>query len=122
MSRTLNIKLQNKIYILILFISFSNVLFSQNDFPSVLSRLDNAIKNSNLYTQKRERRIEKYRKELRQVQPLSSSEYKINTQLYKEYKPYICDSAIHYQNKNIEIAIQLHDKNKEDESKLELAY
>ena len=122
MSRTLNIKLQNKIYILILFISFSNVLFSQNDFPSVLSRLDNAIKNSNLYTQKRERRIEKYRKELRQVQPLSSSEYKINTQLYKEYKPYICDSAIHYQNKNIDIAILLHDQNKEDESKLELAY
>jgi len=121
-SRTLNIKLQNKTCILILFISFCNVLFSQEDFTSVLLRLDRTIAMSNSYTQKRERRIEKYRKELRQVHPFSTSEYKINTQLYKEYKPYICDSAIHYQNKNIEIAILLHDKNKEDESRLELAY
>ena len=121
-SRTLNIKLQNKTCILILFILFCNVLFSQEDFTSVLLRLDRTIAMSNSYTQKRERRIEKYRKELRQVHPFSTSEYKINTQLYKEYKPYICDSAIHYQNKNIEIAILLHDKNKEDESRLELAY
>jgi len=122
MSRTLNIKSQKHIYILILFISFSNVLLSQKDFLSVLLKLDSTIAKSNLYSQKRERRIENYRKELRHVKPFSISEYKINSQLYQEYKPYICDSAIHFQNKNIEIAILLHDKNKEDESKLELAY
>ena len=122
MSRTLNIKSQKHIYILILFISFSNVLLSQKDFLSVLLKLDSTIAKSNLYSQKRERRIENYRKELRHVKPFSISEYKMNSQLYQEYKPYICDSAIHFQNKNIEIAILLHDKNKEDESKLELAY
>ena len=122
MSTVLNLKLSKKTYIFILFISFSNVIFSQEDFQSILLKLDSTIAKSNSYTQRRVRRIEKFKKELRQVKPFSISEYKINTQLYKEYKPYICDSAIHYQNKNIEIAIQLHDKNKEDESKLELAY
>lgn len=122
MSRVLNLKLSKNTYILILLISFSTVLFSQEDFRSVLSKLDNTIANSNSYTQKRVIRIDKYRKELRRVKPFSTFEYKINTQLYKEFKPYICDSAIHYQNKNIEIAIRLQDKNKENESKLELAY
>jgi len=122
LSRILNINLSKKEYILFLFISLSNVLFSQDNFPSVLLRLDSTIAQSNVYTQKRERRIQNYRIKLRQVKPSSISEYKINSQLYKEYKPYICDSAIHYQNKNIEIAILLHDQNKEDESRLELAY
>jgi len=121
-SKTSNIKLSKKAYIFILFITFSNVVFSHEDFSSVLLKLDSTIAKSNMYTQKRESRIEKYRKELRRVKPFSTSEYKINTQLYKEYKPYICDSAIHYQNRNIEIALFLHDKDKEDESKLELAY
>ncbi|MDP4238388.1 MAG: DUF6377 domain-containing protein [Bacteroidota bacterium] len=122
MSSALKITSSKKIYILILFISFSNVLFSHEDFPSLLLRLDSTIEKSNSYTQKREKRIENYKKELRKVKPFSISEYKINSLLYKEYKPYICDSAIFYQNKNIEIAIRLHDKNREDESKLEQAY
>lgn len=122
MSKAFNIKSVKKIYILVLFISFSNAVFSNEDFPAVLLRLDSIITKSNSYTRKREIRIENYKKKLRQVKPFSISEYNINSQLYKEYKPYICDSAILYQNKNIEIAKILHDKSKEYESKLEMAY
>lgn len=121
-STTFNIELKTRIFFLIIFLSFSNVLFSQEDFSAVLLRLDSTIAKSNLYTQERERRIENYKKKLQNVKPFSTTEYEINSQLYKEYKPYICDSAIHYQNKNIEIAIHLNDQIKEYESKLELAY
>ena len=98
------------------------MLFSQEDFSAVLLRLDSTISKSNLYTQERERRIESYKKKLRHIKPFSTTEYETNSLLYKEYQPYICDSAILYQNKNIEIALHLHDKNKEYESKLEMAY
>ncbi|MEI7504006.1 MAG: DUF6377 domain-containing protein [Paludibacter sp.] len=121
-STTFNIELKARIFFLIILLSFSNVLFSQEDFSAVLLRLDSTIAKSNLYTQERERRIENYKKKLRNVKPFSTTEYEINSQLYKEYKPYICDSAILYQNKNIEIALKIHDQKKEDESKLELAY
>jgi hypothetical protein len=121
-STTFNIELKTRIFFLIIFLSFSNVLFSQEDFSAVLLRLDRTIAKSNLYTQERERRIENYKKKVQNVKPFSTTEYEINSQLYKEYKPYICDSAIHYQNKNIEIAIHLNDQIKEYESKLELAY
>jgi len=121
-SITYNIKLIIRIFFIFLFLSFSNVLFSQEDFSAVLLRLDSTISKSNLYTQERERRIESYKKKLRHIKPFSTTEYETNSLLYKEYQPYICDSAILYQNKNIEIALHLHDKNKEYESKLEMAY
>ncbi|MFZ4581336.1 MAG: DUF6377 domain-containing protein [Paludibacter sp.] len=84
--------------------------------------MDTIIENSNIYTQGREVRINNYREKLLSVEPFSISEYEINSKLYEEFKPYICDSAIHYQNKNIEIATRLNDRIKEYESKLKLAY
>ena len=48
--------------------------------------------------------------------------YKLNTQLFKEYKPFKCDSAIAYLKKNIHIASNLGDKNLEYESKLHLSF
>jgi len=122
MSKTINVKSVEKIHILILLLSVSTMLFSQADFTTVLIRLDSIITKSDSYTQARESRIANYKKELQQVKPFSITEYQINSNIYKEYKPYICDSAIHYQNKNIEIAIHLNDQRKEYESKLELAY
>jgi len=114
--------LVNRTHILILFLSISNILFSQADFTSLLLRLDSTIEKSSSYTQIREKRVSNYKKKLQQIKPFSIAEYEINSQLYNEYKPYICDSAIHYQNKNIEIAIHLKDQSREFESKLELSY
>ena len=40
----------------------------------------------------------------------------------KEYKPYICDSALRFQNRNIEIAILLKDTQREYDSKMQVAF
>lgn len=97
-------------------------LFSQGNSESVLLKLDNAIENSDLYTQQRENRIQNYKKKLLQLKSHSLEEYDLNSLIYKEYKPYMCDSAILYKNKNIEIATLMHDSSREYESKIDLAY
>ena len=117
-----NVKTAKFKYILIVYLSFSTLLFSQENISTVLLKLDSTIENSDSYTKVREMRISNHKMELRKVKPLSIAEYQINSLLYKEYKSYICDSAIHYQNRNIEIAIALNDGEREYESKLELAY
>ncbi len=106
----------------VLIFSFSNVIFAQNDLSDLLLRLDSAIEKSNSYTAEREGRIENLKQKLRQAKSSSFEEYQLNSLIYQEYRPYICDSAISYQNRNIEIAHQLNDIQKEYSSKLTLAY
>lgn len=122
MANALNIKSVKRIFILILFLPVSNVLFSQDDFSLLLLKLDKTVAESKLYIQKREGRINRFKKELRNSKPNSIEAYNINSQLFNEYKPYICDSAISYQNRNIDIALLLHDTKREYESEIQLAY
>ncbi len=113
--------LKTNIFLLVFSLS-SSLLFSQEDFSSLLLRLDSTISNSDLYTKQREIRIQNYKEKLKQVEPNSVAAYQLNSLIFKEYKPYICDSAILYKNNNIEIALRLRDATKEYESKLGLAY
>lgn len=122
MVNALNIESVKKISILIFFLSVSNVLFSQDDFSLLLLKLDSTIADSKIYIQKREDRIKRYKDELKTVTPFSLAAYNLNSQLFKEYKPYICDSAISYLNRNIDIAVLLHDTKREYESDIQLAY
>lgn len=122
MSELIRTVLAKYIFFLVILFALPSMLFAQNSFTSLILRLDSAIDRSDRYTLEREKRIENYKTQLSRVESFSISEYEVNSILYKEYKPYICDSAIHYQNRNIEIAIQLQDTNRETESKLELAY
>lgn len=107
--------------LLLLFCILFNV-YSKRDTSSVLLKLDKIIENSHTYVLERENRIAYNKKKLQGVQPFSISEYEINSKLFDEYKPFICDSAIHYQNKNLEIAEKLQDQKKIFESKINLAY
>jgi len=122
MVKALNTSSVKKALILTFSLLFANLLFAQDDFSLLLLKLDSTITVSNSYTQKRENRIKSYKKELKLVKPSSLAEYQINSQLFQEYKPYVCDSAIFYLNRNIEISMLLHDTKKEYESKLQLAY
>jgi len=121
-SKKLNLRLIKKIAPLLLFITIWNATYAKNDLSNLLLRLDSVIEKSDTYTSVREKRIQKYKKQLHQVSPFSIAEYQLNTLIYNEYKPYICDSAISYQNRNIEIAQHLQDIEKEYGSKLKLAY
>ena len=101
---------------------FTNIGFSQDYSSSILLRLDSVIAHSDSYTQQRENRINKYKEKLRNTAPHSLAEYELNSLLFDEYKPYICDSALAYQNKNIELALLLKDVIRESDSKIKLAY
>ncbi len=118
----LNILSAKKYILSLALLILPTILFSQTNFETLLLKLDSVIENSDSYTQQREKRIQNYKNKLQQVKHFSLEEYELNSLIYKEYKPYICDSAILYKNKNIEIAITLLDATKEYESKLELAY
>lgn len=122
MLKTFMFKYSRWIFILFTIFVFTNMGFSQIDSSSILLRLDSVIAHSDSYTQQRENRINKYKEKLRNTAPHTLAEYELNSILFDEYKPYICDSAIAYQNKNIELASMLKDDVRESDSKIKLAY
>lgn len=107
------------IFLLTHIISFAS---SQNGLDSLLIKLDEAIKNTNDYSEKREIRIHGLKTESVKTNPFSVEKYNLNMQIFREYKSYVCDSAIAYLNSNIEIANRLNDEERKDESKILLAH
>ncbi|SHF83285.1 hypothetical protein SAMN05444274_11047 [Mariniphaga anaerophila] len=101
---------------------FPGAVFGQYPLDSLLNKLDDAIENFELYTTQKENRLQFIKEKLSTVSPNSLGEYDLNTELFNEYRPYICDSAIFYKNRNIDIATSLNDINRLYKSKLQLAY
>ncbi|MFV0590406.1 MAG: DUF6377 domain-containing protein [Draconibacterium sp.] len=99
-------------------------LFAAGQLPldSVLIRLDSAIKNNTVYTELKEKHLQELKAELYKSPRNTLEEYNLNVKLYKEYRPYICDSAIYYKNRNIEIARHLNNTGLLYESELQLAH
>lgn len=111
-----------KVFFVVGMLALTSLMQAQEHLDSLLMKLDEAIEMSHVYIQKREARIKTLTDELKHVQKNSLDEYNINNQLFKEYKPYICDSALHFQNRNIEIATLLKDTRREYDSKIQVAY
>lgn len=111
-----------RLFVIFILLQNVNYAFSKENLDSLLNLIDKSITESKKYTDIRDRRINQLKENKRFVKPFSQEEYSINSQLFEEYKKYICDSAIHYQHLNIEIAQHLKDNNKENESKIKLAY
>ena len=98
------------------------LLFGQYPVDSVLQQLDEAILYHDLHNQQKELKIKLLKEQLMSVPVNSEDEYEVIKKIYEEYRPYLLDSAIHYKNRNIEIAKHLNDSEKLIESKLEQAY
>jgi len=96
-------------------------LNAENRLDSILSILDTTIENHFIYTQLREERIDNLNNRLSLSTELQNT-YNIQTELYKEYKSYKCDSAIRYLNRNMEVALSLNDNRNLLESKLRLIH
>lgn len=111
-----------KVFFVVGMLALTSLIQAQEHLDSLLVKLDEAIEKSHIYIQKREDRIRLLKEELQRIQPGSLEEYEINNRLFKEYKPYICDSALHFQNRNIEIATLLKDTRREYDSKIQVAY
>lgn len=69
-----------------------------------LESLDKAIDHSKQYSAIREARILRLKEQLKATDTLSLGFYSLKNELYKEYKAYTCDSAIHYLSCNLQWA------------------
>ncbi len=85
---------------------------------SLLNVLDLTIQEHETYVAQRESCIKHLKELTHGIEPNSAEQYNLNSQIYKEYKAFICDSAIHYLNENIRIAERLRDTDRKIESQL----
>lgn len=97
---------------LLLFITFHLYAFSNvraNNIDSLLFSLDSVILLAPGFIESRENRILLLKHELKSAPKWSVKELDLGRRLFIEYRPFVCDSALHYQNRNIEIAEHLQD-------------
>lgn len=106
-------------FILFFFLGFTNV-FSQQSLAALLSELDEALINEDVYTKKKQQEIHAIKKELKNsLSP--EKEYLLNHTLSKKYEFFIADSAVFYTNKSLQLAQKLENINYISESKIQLA-
>lgn len=112
-----------KLFVILLLSNFFvSGAFASLNLDSLLNELDKAILNNQTFLQQKMNRITEVNKRLKQVEPISTDCYELNMELYHEYKAFICDSAIHYLDKNIQLARKMNDVNLENTSELALSY
>lgn len=88
---------------------------------SLLKELDAAIDSHAVYVDRREARISQLKRMKKTCENVPESLIKLNTHLYFEYKAYICDSALHYLNQNIDLAESVRNDFYKDQNLLRLS-
>lgn len=84
--------------------------------------LDEAMGKHKEYTAKREARIETLKRQLEQTAPETKEFFRLNGELYREYKAYTCDSALHYLSLNLHWAERYGEQETIDETRIRRAY
>lgn len=113
--------LRRKFYLCLILILCVKVAKSDT-LDSLLLVLDKNITSCKIYSDKKDIRIRTLKEKLHLNQLSNETTYHLQESLYKEYKSYICDSAIFYLNKSIELAQQINDSYKLNESIIKLSY
>jgi len=113
--------MKKKYLLFFLILSFPLYTWAGKTLDSLLSVLDLTIQEHGKYVIQRESRIVHLKDLVHGIEASSAEHYNLNSQIFKEYKAFICDSAIHYLNENIRIAERLHDTDRRIESKLQLS-
>ncbi|WP_114793263.1 DUF6377 domain-containing protein [Niabella yanshanensis] len=85
---------------------------------SLLTILDDKIKNKHVYEELKEQKINELKVEKRELKNNALETYSINRDLYNAYKNYMSDSAIYYLNQNISIADSLNDISRINETRI----
>jgi len=88
---------------------------------SLLKVLDKTISDRPVYAAEKDTRINNLKFKLNANLPLEA-EYSINENIISEYESFICDSAITYIKKNIEISEKLKNKNLISQSNLQYSF
>ena len=110
----------NRLLFLILLFSNCHLLVGEN-VDSLLNVLDKSIEGHQEYVSQKENYIRKLKETAANIPAISPERYELNMQIYKEYKAFICDSAIQYLNENIFLAGQLQDMKREIDAELLLS-
>ena len=93
-----------------------------SSFTALTASLDEAIEAHRHYVAVREGRIARLKRQLLDADTANLSFFRWNGEIYKEYKAYICDSAIHYLRVNLDWAERYGQRNGALETRLELAH
>ncbi len=112
------------LFILISVLGFCTFSFpngSESEIDSLFKILDKTIARREVYTSEKEQKIDEI-KHLLKHERSPEKRYQLNNQLITEYQSFICDSALIYIDRNIQLANALNDQNFLDESKLKLAF
>lgn len=91
-------------------------------FTALTSSLDEAIEAHRHYVAVREGRIARLKRQVPDTDTANLSFFRWNGEIYKEYKAYICDSAIHYLRVNLDWAERYDRQDAASETRLELAH
>lgn len=113
---------QGLLFIFILVSGMHYICAGKSELDSLFRELDNEIKNSHVYIELKESRIKSLKSEKSKPNLSPDNIYTLNTLLYNEYKAYISDSAIYYMNENMDIAYELKDQKKMNETCIDQAY
>ena len=93
-----------------------------SSFTALTASLDEAIEAHRHYVAVREGRIARLKRQLLDADTANLSFFRWNGEIYKEYKAYICDSAIHYLRVNLDWAERYGRQDAALETRLELAH
>lgn len=108
--------------LLTLFLLFTLASFARkSEVDSLFAELDRALELSDVYVERRERKIADYKQSFSIPSLLPAQRYNINRKLYDMYYPFKPDSAIVYMKRNIRLAETLGKRSWLIESKLRLA-
>lgn len=93
------------------------------ELDSLLQVLDKAIASHQVYAERHEQKIDSLKKRLQATVPTDHDAcYALNNALYDVYRAYICDSAISYLNRNIELTERIGRRDLENDTRITLSY
>ena len=93
----------------------------KNEIDSLLRVLDKTIAERAVYTAEKEQKIDEIKRVL-QNERSPKERFQLNNRLIGEYQSFICDSALRYIDRNIQLANDLNNREMIDESRLRLAF
>ena len=102
--------------------SAGSVSGMEYETDSLLRIFDDLLQTYEVQINERQQRIDELKNKSDRESQSVSELYNFNQQFYNEYRPYISDSAIYYQKKNILLAQETGNLNLIFNSKLQLAY
>lgn len=98
------------------------LLVQAAELDSLLQVLDRTIATHHTYAERHESQIDSLKKCLQSKTLSDENRYRLNNALYEVYKAYVCDSAISYLNRNIELADRMERQDWMADSRIALSY